>query len=77
MTFKMGETCDGCDAIVKNLKKIDELNKKNKYQVKVEGKNQAKSMTEFLEDSVEDNKKATNKVAKNLKETGKYKVGKY
>ena len=77
MTFKMGETCDGCDAIVKNLKKIDELNKKNKYQVKVEGKNQTKGIKNFLEDSVEDNKEASVKVTKNLKDVGKFKVGKY
>lgn len=71
MTFKMGETCDGCDAIVKNLKKISEANKgKNAYDV-VENSKQVKGIKGFMEEQVEDNKKTTKKVAKNIGQVGK------
>jgi hypothetical protein len=71
MTFKMGETCDGCDAIVKNLKKISEANKgKNAYDV-VENSKQVKGIKGFMEEQVDDNKKTTKKVAKNISQVGK------
>ena len=71
MTFKMGETCDGCDAIVKNLKKISEATKgKNAYDV-VENSKQVKGIKGFMEEQVDDNKKTTKKVAKNISQVGK------
>jgi len=66
MTFKMGETCDGCDAIVKNLKKISEANKgKNAYDV-VENSKQVKGIKGFMEEAINSETAATKKVQKNI-----------
>jgi len=71
MTFKMGETCDGCDTIVKNLKKISESNAKRNIKG-IEGKANTAGIKDFLEDAVEVNTGATTKVTTNLKKATKY-----
>ena len=71
MTFKMGETCDGCDTIVKNLKKISESNAKHNTK-SIEGKANMAGIKDFLEDAVETNTGATTKVTNNLKKATKY-----
>jgi len=77
MTFKMGETCDGCDAIVKNLKKISESNVKKNPKALEKQPVGVKGMKNYMEDSVEEITGTSVKVAENLKKVGKYKGNKY
>jgi|WetSurMetagenome_2_1015567.scaffolds.fasta_scaffold745775_1 hypothetical protein len=72
MTFKMGETCDGCDAIVKNLKKISESNAKHNPKALEKQPVGVKGMQNYMEDAVEDITESTKKVAKNVKGESKY-----
>jgi hypothetical protein len=74
MSFKMGETCDGCDAIVKNLKKIA-VPHKGKYEI--DAKKETQGMKDFMEDAVENATAASTKVVNKINKAGKsYKIRK-
>lgn len=77
MTFKMGETCSGCDAIVKNLKKIAKENVNDNNHQLTNKPVGVKGMKDYMEDSVESVTGATMKVTENLNKVGKRKGGMY
>jgi hypothetical protein len=73
MSFKMGETCDGCDAIIKNLKKIAP----SKGNFEVDAKKNTQGMKDFMEDAVENATAASTKVVNKINKAGKnYKIRK-
>lgn len=67
MGFKMGETCDGCDAIAKGLKKYESKSTIGKIEPTVG--DAKKDISNYMMKAVGESTTISKKIAKNLKET--------
>ena len=67
MGFKMGETCDGCDAIAKGLKKYENKDKMAKMKISA-GEDAKKDIIKYTKDAADESIKVSKKIAGNLKE---------
>jgi len=72
MEFKIGETCDGCDAIIKGLKKYEGKNLTQKIET---DQKVTDDLKKFMKKSVDDSATISKKLSGKLKDV-KYKKGK-
>ena len=67
MGFKMGETCDGCDAIAKGLKKYE--NKTVISKIEPTTGDAKKDIIKYMKGATDESKSVAKKLSMNLKET--------
>lgn len=69
MEFKIGKTCDGCDRILKNMKKISTAQTVDRIEDNIGAKAKGtgkKDVTKFLEKTTGDVEKASKDIVKKM-----------